>query len=149
MCTIYNKAIDSPWGYYLVITLGSFGMAHLPFTLERIGVERSVIGAMMFACAAFLLLIVIRLRSHITAGYRLGTRKWQRAMVPVIRVSFLLMCVAYPCLTNNALFDMPWLGYIGMVLMVQFAFVSVIVFVVVVPFIVIDEVRFRGRQGDS
>ena len=48
MCTIYNKAIDSPWGYCLVITLGSFGMAHLPFTLERIGVERSVIGAMMF-----------------------------------------------------------------------------------------------------
>jgi hypothetical protein len=149
MPTVRNKTIDSPWGYYLVVTLGSLGMANLPFALERVGVARSIIGATILGCAAVLLAIVVRLRSNITAGFRLGTRRWQKAMVPVIAASFLMMCIAYPCLANSTLFDMPWLGYIGMALMIPFAFVSVIFFVLLVPFIVIDEVRLRGKQDDS
>jgi hypothetical protein len=149
MPTGLSKAIDSPSGYYLVVTLGSFGMAHLPFELERLGVARSTIGVAILACSALLLLIGIRLRSHMTAGFRLGSRKWQTAMVPVISVSFLMMCVAYPCLANSTTFDIPWLGYVGMAMMIQFAFVSVVVFVLAVPIIVIDEVRTRGKQDDS
>jgi len=54
--------------------------------------------------------------------------------------SFLLMLIAYPCLTNSRTFDVSWLGYIGMTLAIQFAIVAVPLFAILVPFIVIDAV---------